>query len=145
MKLNTLLILSLFIIFSCKKDIKDTERDYISKTIINLNVDKNIKWVFLLPGLGCDGCIKNGEAFMRDNVSNTNILFVLTKIESFKILENKIGIKIKEHKNVFVDKNDEINIPTDNAIYPCIISVKNGKIIDYQFQSPKVSKSIYEI
>jgi hypothetical protein len=122
---------------SCKKSGKAVEAENLTTAIYKAKVDYDIQWIVLLPGLGCHGCIQEGEAFMRDHIENTGILFVLTKISSLKILQQKIGIKIEEHPNVYIDRENIFNIPTDNSIYPCIIRMKNGKIVDHEFQSPK--------
>jgi hypothetical protein len=91
----------------------------------------------VLPGLGCKGCIQEAEEFMRNNVSAKQVLFVLTKVESLKLLQHKIGINIKEHNNIYIDKSDYFDLPTDNTIYPLIIELENNKMINYEFQSPK--------
>lgn len=52
-------------------------------------------------------------------------------------MQQKIGIKIGEHPNAYPDREDVFNIPSENSIYPCIIHLKNGKITDHEFQSPK--------
>lgn len=122
---------------SCKKSEKEIETEYLTTAVGQAKVDSDIQWVVVLPGLGCHGCIQEGEAFMRDHIENKEILFVLTNISSLKILQQKIGIKIEEHPNVYVDRENIFNIPTDNSIYPCIIQMKNDKIANHEFQSPK--------
>ncbi|MCB0744960.1 MAG: hypothetical protein KDC67_13715 [Ignavibacteriae bacterium] len=125
--------------FSCKKNEKDIEQDYLESIIDKMDINDNIKWVIILPGLGCHGCIQEAEAFMKQNIENESILFILTKIESFKILQNKLEIKIKDYKNIHIDKKHEINFPTDNGVYPCIIELDNGEIKSHEFQSPNNS------
>lgn len=138
MRNTTLLItVSIFIIlFSCKKKEKEVEHDYLETIIDKVNVTNNIKWIVLLPGLGCHGCIQEGEAFMKKSIMNRDVLFILTKIESFKILQNKLEIKLSEHPNVYIDKKNQFKIPSNNSVYPCIIEIKKGKVIKHEFQSP---------
>lgn len=119
-----------------KKTDKELETDYLTPVVNDLHVKDNIKWVVILPGLGCHGCIQEGEFFMKENAQNKDIYFVLTSIESLKILQNKIGLKVTEMTNVYLDKANTIKIPTINNIYPCIIEVSNGKLKDHVFQSP---------
>ena len=90
-----------------------------------------------MPGLGCNGCIQEAEAFMKTHVTDKRILFVLTNLSSLKILQLKIGIKIDEHDNILVDKNGLFEITTNNRIYPCIIEMKEGKVVSHSFQSPR--------
>jgi hypothetical protein len=87
--------------------------------------------------LGCHGCIQEAEVFMKDNVEKPDILFVLTNISSLKILQQKIGVQIKDYPNVYVDWENAFSIPTDNSIYPCIIRIENRKITAHEFQCPK--------
>ena len=129
-------ILILMILVSCKKEIKEVEHDYLNTIVSKINPDKDVKWIVLLPGLGCHGCIQEGEAFVKDHIGNKQIFFVLTKIESYKILQNKLGIRFEEHENIYLDKKHEINFPTDNGVYPCIVQIQNGKVRDHEFQSP---------
>ena len=145
---NINLIIAVFIfmiLFSCKKEERKIEHDYLETTINKFNINDNIKWVVILPGLGCHGCIQEGEAFMKENITNRNILFVLTKIESFKILQNKLDIKLKEHSNIYIDKKNEINVPTDNRVYPCIVILDKGKVKEHEFQSPKNGSAFQEL
>jgi hypothetical protein len=73
---------------------------------------------------------------MKENVQNDKIFFVLTSVESLKILQEKIGIRVSDHKNVYIDANNSFNIGTNNAIYPCIVHLENGTIKEHEFQSP---------
>ncbi len=130
---------------SCKEDIKDVEINFIGTLIKEINVDLGYKWIVILPGLGCEGCIQEGEVFMKDFINDKNILFVLTKIESLKILKQKIGVNIHKHDNIFLDKKGLFDIPTKNKIYPCIIEMKDGKVVSYGFQSPGNSQAFKEL
>ncbi len=136
-------IISLVILFtvSCKKSEKVIETTYLRSTIKNLDVDDNVRWIIILPGLGCHGCIQEGEAFMKEYVGNMEVLFVLTNISSLKILQQKTGIKLKEHKNIFIDIDNKIKIPTNNNIYPCIIRLEDCVIAEHEFQSSTNSEA----
>lgn len=124
---------------SCKQKIEEVEKKFLTSVIDEIKIDEKYEWIVILPGLGCHGCIQEGEFFMKKNISNTKILFVLTNISSLKILQQKVGIKINDHSNVFVDRNNRFKLPTENAIYPCIIQIKQGEILQYSFQSPKTA------
>ena len=130
---------------SCKKSVKDTETDNLTTSISKIQVNKQVKWIVILPGLGCHGCIQEGEAFMKKYVQNSRILFVLTKISSLKILQQKIGVQIKNYPNVYVDNDNSFNIHTDNSIYPCIVRIEDGKVIEHEFQSPKNGAAFYNL
>lgn len=131
------LICLLFILISCRKSQKEIEFDYINDKVESLKFGSNIKWIVILPGLGCNGCIQEGEEFMRKNVNQDQILFVLVKVESLKLLQQKVGLNIKNYNNIVIDKSNNFNLPTDNAIYPLIIELEDKKMVNYEFQSPK--------
>jgi hypothetical protein len=122
---------------SCKKSVNEIEKKHLMTAIDEAKVSHDFRWIVILPGLGCHGCIQEAEIFMKDNINNTEILFVLTKISSLKILQQKIGVQIREYSNVYVDLKNEFVIPTDNSIYPCIIQLKDGRMVAHEFQSPQ--------
>ena len=138
-------LLVAFISVSCKKTDKEKERDHLTYTIDGLGLGKGTDWVIILPGLGCKGCIQEAEDFMGKHVKNRKLLFVLTNTESLKILQKKIGIQIKEHPNILVDRKNEFNVPTDNSIYPCIVELTGGEVRAHEFQSPKNGRAFEKL
>ncbi len=138
---NIILLLSLFTF--CKESTNEIEKRYLQKAVYGLT--DNVSWIVILPGLGCNGCIQEGEIFMRDNIKKTEVLFVLTKISSLKILEQKTGIKLKEHTNILIDRENKFSVPTDNGIYPCIIKINDNKIDTHEFQCPKNSMAFRKL
>lgn len=129
-------LLSLFFT-SCNNGTYEQEHSFLSEAIKKINVSKEYDWIVILPGLGCHGCIQEGEFFMKNNIQNKKILYILTNLSSRKIFQAKTGIKLKEHENVFIDRENIFKLKTDNAIYPCIIQISNGDIMDHTFQSPQ--------
>lgn len=121
----------------CKENREKIEKDVLSHAIAQLDTCAQYEWIVILPGAGCHGCIQEGEFFMKENIANPRILFVLTSISSLKILQQKTGIRIDEHANIYIDRDNYFKIPTEHAIYPCIIQVKEGEILQHAFQSPK--------
>lgn len=119
----------------------DTEKEYLAEMLAKQTLPATTEWVILLPGLGCHGCIQEAETFMKEYVDSKNTSFILTRIESIKILQQKTGVRISEHNNITIDSMNLIKIPTDNVVYPCIIHVKNGKYLEHAFQSPQNSNA----
>ncbi|MDR0605281.1 MAG: hypothetical protein LBG80_13345 [Bacteroidales bacterium] len=138
----SMLIICIFLcITSCKSKTSEEieieiEKDYLVKTIEKITMDTTYQWIVILPGLGCHGCIQEAEYFMRQYITKRQILFVLTKISSLKILQQKTEVNVNEHPNVYVDRSSLVSIPTRNNIYPCIIQLKEGKILNHSFQRP---------
>lgn len=135
-------LLKVFLVFlivfgiSCKENTDIKEKEFLTNAIKQLNITSQCEWIVILPGLGCHGCIQEGEFFMKENIQNTNILFVLTNISSLKIFQQKTDIKINDYLNIYIDRNNHFKLPTKNAIYPCIIQMSGGKLLNYSFQSP---------
>jgi hypothetical protein len=142
-RLFAILIIALVFLGSCKtkRTDSDAEIESIENGLKKAIPGKAKNWVVILPGLGCNGCIQEGEAFMRDYVDSTNIFFILTKVQSVKILQLKIGKTINNRTNVFVDQDGIFNIQTKNVVYPCIAQLENGNIVAHQFQSPANSQA----
>jgi len=144
MKLYVKLLLAAFVLFgiTCvnknhKREQTNPERDALLAAIDKSKINtSNYDWVVILPELGCHGCIREAEIFMQENVNNDSILFVLTKVESLKILQHKIGVNLREHKNIYVDSDNLFVVPNENAIYPCVIRLQRGKATEYFFQAP---------
>lgn len=135
----------LFLFLSCKKTDKERETESIKDGMEQLKLSEKTDWLVILPGLGCTGCIQEGEAFVKDNIANPKIFFVVTKLQSLKILQQKIGTKIEGRPNVFIDTKSTFSIPTSNGIYPCIVQLENGKIIDHEFQSPRNGQAFEQL
>lgn len=138
MKITHITLILLFItIFSCKEEESAIETEHLKKVTNSLKVSGNVHSIIILPGLGCKGCIQEVEMFMQENIENKDIVFVLTKIESLKILQAKIGIQLNDYENIVIDRNNEFVLKTNNTIYPCIITMENGKYVSHEFQSPQ--------
>ena len=73
---------------------------------------------------------------MKKNIGNNKILFILTKVYSLKILQQKVGFQIKKYPNVYIDKENTFDIPSKNSIYPCVVELEKGHLSTYAFQSP---------
>jgi len=73
---------------------------------------------------------------MVNHINNKKVKFVLTRVESIKLLEQKTGVKIKEHNNIFIDRENYFELSNNNSIYPLIIELKEKKMSKYEFQSP---------
>ncbi|ACU59944.1 hypothetical protein Cpin_2456 [Chitinophaga pinensis DSM 2588] len=129
------LILSMFTL-SCEQTEGNKEDTVIEEGIKEIKLKPEYNWLVILPGLGCRGCIQEAEAFMRDYIDKPHILFVLTKVQSLKMLEQKIGKELHSRGNVYIDKQGFFDIPTNNTIYPCIVQLEKGKAVQHQFQSP---------
>jgi len=131
------IMLCALLLFSCSQTTQEIEQNYLKKKIANFDPGTHKKYIVVLPGLGCKGCIQEGEYFMQQNIQNKDILFVLTRAESLKLLEQKTEVKLKQHNNIYIYNENYFDLPTDNVIYPLIMELENDQLKGYQFQSPK--------
>lgn len=122
---------------SCKQSTSELKSNYIQEKINDFDNLKDKDWVVILPGLGCKGCIQEGEAFMGKHLNKKNVLFFLNRVESIKLLQNKLNITVSGHDNIYIDRNGYFDLPTDNGIYPIIIELENGQFLRHEFQSPE--------
>ena len=125
-----------FFTFACKQNPEKIEANSFTQAIEQIKVDGQYQWVAVLPSLGCHGCIQGAEAFMSEHITDSRILFVLTKVSSLKILQQKTGINFDEHTNIFIDRDNLFQISTNNAIYPSVIQLNSGKYFKHSFQNP---------
>lgn len=121
------------------------EKTYLTNVISSSEVT-DYKYVLIIPGVGCNGCIQESEFFLKQNIDNQKILFILTNPSSIKTLQHKIGVKISDKKNIIIDRDGKFKVPTKNSIYPCVIYLDDGAIIDIEFQTPQTSAlhSLYD-
>jgi len=104
--------------------------------IIDLN-NNCYSHIIVLPGTGCSGCINKAEIFFKNNIYQPNYLFILTDFQSLKILNHKLGMDIKNLKNVYID-NENLFKNYDYSVYPAFLTLncKTKSITNVTFQTP---------
>ena len=122
-------------VFSCD-NMNSHEKDFLNDIITTHPEFSNYTWIVIIPEVGCNGCIQEGEYFLKTHISEKSICYILTNIRSIKILQQKTGIKIKEQNNVYIDKDNIFTLPSNNSIYPCVAKIKNHQVISVEFQCP---------
>lgn len=146
MKQYCISIIALLCFIGCTSNDSGKEYTFLTQSLENSDIHlENYKYIVILPGSGCHGCIQEGEFFLKQNVSNKSILFILSNPTSLKILQNKLQINIKNQHNIIIDKSSRFNVPTKNSIYPCVIFLDSrNKIRNIIFQKPQ-SRAFYEL
>lgn len=107
--------------------------------IIELKPDfgkEGLNAIVIIPGIGCSGCISYVESFLKDNYDNkVGVKFILTRIESKKMLIQNTGIDLK-NENVIVDDLNVFSKGVYNSIYPTFIFFNsNGRISEIVYAS----------
>ena len=88
----------------------------LQKSTFNLD---STEIIILVPGSGCSGCITKAEHFMK---------FILTNIQSYKILRLKLGEEAFHSPLLYLDKNNVwYNTKNENNIYPQVLFINNKK------------------
>ena len=60
-------------------------------------------------------------------------------------MPTKIGVNIKDYKNILLDKNQDFNISTSNSIYTCIVKLDKEVVASFGFQSPNNSNAFHDL
>ncbi len=145
---NTSLLFLLLLLFtvSCKEG-------NVSRQISELYSNRGIKFdpetrvCIILPEVGCGGCIAEGTYFILSNKqcfssNQRRNLVVFTSINSKKMLLRNMEIDSPSELNCIMDTTN-IYLPTGNErIYPLILLLEKGKIIEAEFQSPHNSGNL---
>lgn len=140
MKNKTLLTcLLLFTLFGCENNHQKEMGHFIavlSDVVHPSALTANIDYVVVIPNQGCGGCISGAEMFYEENKNAHNVLFVFTNIISQKMLKQKVTI---ETDNTYLDSNNFMlrAYPQGKSIYPCVLTFRDGRIVNMEFQSPE--------
>ncbi len=129
--------LILFLLFSCTGSSINKHCQFIVDSLIDSK--SNYDAIFIIPGLGCPGCITKAERFVKENFNQPNVLFIFTSVPSMKILKLKMGDKVLQSPNVVVDLENKYSVPAniDESIYPCLVYLKGKNISGIKFASPE--------
>lgn len=141
MKLSIISILFAIIFLGSCSNSYNAEYSFLNSAINTIGESvTDYNYIVIIPGAGCHGCIQESEYFLKQNLNNKNILFVLSNPASLKILQNKIGVKLRDYSNILINRNSDFKVPTQNAVYPCVIYLDDDAQIDrIDFQTPQTS------
>lgn len=126
----------IFLAFNCQEK-KVSDLNILSEKIEELEIKDSVKYIVVLPEVGCQGCIQEGENFMIQHFNNDDYFFILTRIKSLKILEQKTGISLSKGENIFIDRKLLFALNSNESIYPIIVKMNGGKAISLEYQSPE--------
>lgn len=132
-----------WLMLSCES--KDQSKVFYEQKLNQIENLSSFQYVIILPSLGCQGCISGVEEYLKNNIERTNVLFILTSLESLKLLQNKIGFDLKNRVNVLIDLDNDFLLTSDSSIYPIVLSMQNSKIETLHYISPETGKSIVDI
>lgn len=106
----------------------------------NFSILKNAREgsvIYIIPGAGCTGCISSVESLALTSQKNDSLYFIFTKINSFKLFNEKFHREFKVNQNIIIDTLDKFKYPDEELhIYPIIYKKKNGYISFVQYLKP---------
>ena len=103
------------------------------------NHPNNYSHCLIIPGAGCEGCILETEYFVKKYSGRSDILFIFTRVETVKLLKYKLGEETFINGNVLIDTENRFEVIEKdiNNIYPVVCRLKNNKVEDLHYVSPK--------
>lgn len=136
------LFIIVFALTSCGHDentLLKNANDYFQKN--NIIFDDKIRNCIIIPGGGCSGCIASGISFVLENKevlkkSQSRNLIVFTNIFSEKMLKRQLHGEDMGKLNCIIDLQNKYLIPCNENIYPIILRLKNGNVVEVHLQSP---------
>ncbi|MCW3073506.1 MAG: hypothetical protein JWP69_575 [Flaviaesturariibacter sp.] len=100
----------------------------------------NVKAYVVIPNTGCSGCISSAETLLKTYITRKlPVRFLLTSINSYKVLKMKLGDSIVLNKNVYADVNNQIYKTNDSLLqyYPVIFYMdKSKRLTKYEYVEP---------
>ena len=129
-----------------QSDTSDIRKLYKARDIY---FDPDVENCIVLPEVGCSGCIAGGVYFIlqhKDSFSPTQKknLVIFTAINSRKVLFRDMEIKSENEMNCILDTLNQYLTDGDNKIYPLILKLDNGKIVQAHYQSPEATEDFFE-
>ncbi len=90
------------------------------------------KTVVVIPNEGCGGCISNATRYMIEHIDalNNSTCVIFTGIKDLKLFKLQVNNTFLNRSDVFIDANNELFKGEMSSIYPQIIYVEEGEVID---------------
>lgn len=128
-------------LFACNS--KDREVNKIQNTFDQNGIafEKELKICLIIPGAGCEGCIASGIFFLKQHLdafsrNQEDNIVIFSSITSQKLLERNFENNEWLELNKIIDTDNDYIVCGEKRIYPLVLYLDNGKIIDYAYQSP---------
>ena len=101
------------------------------------NFDYNhYSYVVIIPNAGCTGCISEAEDFFFNN-KDESIFFIFTKIFSMKDFRLKVGNRIGNRKNAYVDDENVFMCEDESiSLYPIVVDVRDMEHLSWEYLNP---------
>ncbi len=131
------LLFFLVVLISCSEDYTKDKvfLDTLSKDFLD-----NKKQILIIPAHGCPGCRNQTLDFMKQNIGNQEIGFVLTTRKSLKdirlmLMSKEIDLWDKKFAPLFLDKEGQAYKAGIMDIFPILYHLENQEIKEKQVLS----------
>lgn len=132
-----------FCIVTCKResviklsDSSEMNQYLLENYLSQFNLVNKTKCI-IIPGSGCSGCIEQSYNHLIQNKDNTDILYVLTRIDDIKLVRSKLEInKMNIPENIIFDTNNDLLQIGYTSIYPVFLLLEKGKIVKVEILRP---------
>lgn len=136
-----IVMLQLLLFCSCTNIDDKTEEVrnfYDSKGVV---FDEDLETCLVLPEVGCGGCIDGAVYFLNNNKDfykkdQSRNMFVLTAVTSPKMALRTLNETSLDQYNCVWDSTNRYLVRGNNSIYPLILYLDKGRIIEARYQSP---------
>ncbi len=89
--------------------------------------------ILIIPRTGCSSCIGIADYLYKSNQYNIEkTFFIFTKVGSLKAIRIRDGIDL-DQPNTYIDKDNNFSNGILNSLYPVILNMHKGKIVDLNY------------
>ena len=123
-----LVLLVVLLLCGCQSEYEANIKVNIEEMLRNNSA--SYEKVYIIPGVGCSGCITNAENFYKLNHSDSTVLFIFTGIKSLKVLRKKYSsICFEDSDNVIIDTDRVFYSYSDEeSFYPHVVVLDGAKV-----------------
>lgn len=126
----TSFILLLICFTSCQKE---SEFVAAAREMSVATIDDDRNALLIIPNEGCGGCISGATYYAKENLESleqhsTTVIF--TGVKDRKLFKNQVGIDFLSENSVLVDSSNFFMKSSISSIYPQLVRISKGKVID---------------
>lgn len=146
---KTLIILFSIVFYACKTDTKTNLNKFnpyinLFKVDNNIDLNKDINNIILIPNEGCGNCISNTTMFFKNNTKYLkNNIIIFTGVNDIKQLKISIGVEFLGLEHVYIDSKNYFAKSELSSVYPQILNIKNNKVLNNKLFDEYEFKKLY--
>lgn len=103
----------------CKDHVPNFENDYDS--------------IFILPRIGCQSCKVQSDLIIKQRLDNTRNLYILTNLESKKLLKIEYGTNLQRENIIIDNENNFYNPHYEESAYPVLLVKQKDGTLSFDY------------